>query len=70
VQESLPLILMQVLVGLKKSNFLRGKTLYPEISDVENTVIHMCGMCLLSVLLGDWEAVSVSNSCNYKKIEW
>jgi len=35
VQESLPLILMQVLVGLK-----HGKTLYPEISDLGNAVIH------------------------------
>lgn len=34
VQESLPLILMQVLVGLKKSNYLHGITLYPEISDL------------------------------------
>lgn len=25
----------------KKSNFLHGKTLYPEISDLGNTVIHM-----------------------------
>ena len=42
MQEGLPLILMQVLVGLKKSNFLHGKTLYPEISDLGNTVIHTC----------------------------